>query len=106
MNYGMVVSRPLEEVGYDRVVDYRGRLTRVQVKMTSCKQNGSWLVSTSGSRGRRYKNEFDVLAVYLKQACVWMLIPFEKITSSKMRISLEGKAKKYINNWDIFNAEK
>jgi hypothetical protein len=99
---GMMTARPIYDSGYDRIVDSNGRLTRVQIKMTTCKQYGSWIVSTSGSKGRRYKDEFDVLAVYLKQACVWMLIPFEKITSSKMKISLEGKAKKYINNWSIF----
>ena len=103
---GMMTSRPVYDIGYDRIVDCDGRLTRVQIKSTTYKQDGSWMVHTQGSRGRKYTNEFDVLAVYIKLECVWMLMPFSAITGAMMKLTTEGKAKKYINNWDIFYAEK
>ena len=56
--------------------------------------------------GLQAQLEFDVLAVYIKLECVWMLMPFSVITGAMMKLTTEGKAKKYINNWDIFYAEK
>ena len=106
INKGMMTSRPVYDIGYDRIVDCSGRLTRVQIKSTTYKQGGSWLVHTKVSSGRKYTDEFDVLAVYIKLECVWMLMPLSVITGAMMKISPTGKAKKYINNWDIFYAEK
>jgi len=103
---GMVVSRPLYDIGYDRIVDRKGKLTRVQIKMTGYKQGNQYLVHTGGTKMRRYVDEFDVLAIYIKPACVWMFLPFEAITSATMKVSINGKAKRYINNWEIFYAEK
>lgn len=99
---GMMTARPLYDIGYDRIVDYRGRLTRVQIKMTGFKQDGSWWVSTSKNKKKRYIDEFDVMAVYIKNECIWMFIPISDITGSAMKITTDGKAKKYINNWSIF----
>jgi hypothetical protein len=98
----MMTARPIYDSGYDRIVDCGGKLTRVQIKMTGYKQEGSWWVSTSGNNKRRYTNEFDVMAIYIKPKCVWILIPIRDITGSSMKVSLDGKAKKYINNWSIF----
>jgi hypothetical protein len=103
---GMMTARPIYDSGYDRIVDCKGKLTRVQIKSTSYSQTGSWSIHTSGSRGRRYKNEFDVLAVYIKPKCIWMMIPFDNIKGTHMKVSLNGKAKVFINNWSIFDAEK
>jgi len=73
---GMMTARPIYDSGYDRIVDHKGNLTRVQIKMTSCKRGGSFWVGTSGVRKRKYVDEFDVLAIYIKPACAWLLMPF------------------------------
>jgi len=102
---GMMTARPIYDSGYDRIVDHKGNLTRVQIKMTACKQSGSYWVSTSGVKRRRYVNEFDVLAIYIKPACAWLLMPFSEITGSAMRVRVDGRFEKYVNNWGIFYAK-
>jgi len=46
-----------------------------------------------------------VLAIYIKPACAWLLMPFSEITSSAMRVKVDGRFEKYVNNWGIFYAK-
>lgn len=102
---GMVVSRPLADIGYDRIVDCNGKLTRVQIKTSSYKQNGSYIAKTSGRENRRYIDEFDILAIHIRPIDIWVILPFSAITSSAMRIYVDTKSAKYVNNWKLFYAE-
>lgn len=102
---GMMTSRPIYDSGYDRIVDHKGNLTRVQIKMTSYKQDGSFWVQTSKNKKRRYVDQFDVMAVYIKPECMWLLMPIAEITGSAMRVRSVGRFEKYINNWGIFYAK-
>lgn len=97
-NHGLTVSRPISDHGYDRVVDYKGKLSRIQIK--SCQQikNGVYIVSTAGNNGRKYDKEFDYYAIYLKHDCVWAIIPDSEINVTTFRIT--ENYKKYIDNWD------
>lgn len=101
---GMVVSRPITDVSYDRIVDLGGKITRVQIKMTSNKKGPkSWWVQTSDRNRKVYGDKIDVLAVYLLQDDVWMFIPTAEIPGSSMKLNVDGKAKRWINNWEVFN---
>lgn len=71
---GAVVSRPTIECEYDRVVDYDGKLYRVQVKYAdSTSSNASGAVQACiGKAGTKHgshtpytDNDIDVVAVYL-----------------------------------------
>jgi len=86
---GMMTARPIYDSGYDRIVDHKGNLTRVQIKMTTYKQSGSFWVSTSG----------------IKPECAWLLMPFSEITGSAMRVRVDRRFEKYVNNWGIFYAK-
>lgn len=98
---GFKVLRPVFDDGYDRVVDSGGKMSRVQIKSTSSKQRGSaYGVKTCGRKDRRYNDEFDFYAIYIKPKCAWMIIPASLIKASNIKITIDGKYSKYLNNWD------
>jgi hypothetical protein len=65
---GMRVSKPLGESSpYDFVVEWRGRLQRVQVKSVGVAVRGAYRVGTGIGRSRKRAytaKEIDVLAAY------------------------------------------
>lgn len=95
---GLTVSRPISDHGYDRIVDYNGKLNRIQIKSCQSNSSGNYIVSTTGNRRRRYDKEFDFYAIHLKQACVWVIVPDGEVNAKTIRIT--GKYEKYIENWD------
>lgn len=99
-----LVSRPITDTDYDRIIEKNGKLWRVQIKMTSQKKvNGttSYVASSSKPRGGRYGNKIDVIAIYVKPEDKWVIIPAYVIESSKIIISKSGKYSKYVNNWEF-----
>jgi len=98
LNNGLTVSRPISDHGYDRIVDYNGRLNRIQIKSCTVREGKTYLVSTTGNGRRRYNKEFDFYAIYLKQDCMWVIIPDSEVNAKSIRIT--GKYHKYIDNWD------
>ena len=105
MERGLVVSRPLLDVRYDRIVDSGSCLFKVQIKETSRMDNGGWWVQTSGNKRRMYGSDIDVMAVYIKPEKAWFFFPGEEITGAAMKLTLGGKYMNYLNNWEVFNAE-
>lgn len=100
------MSRPLLDVRYDRVVDGGNGLLRVQIKETSRPDGNGWWVQTSDRKRRIYGQDIDVMAVYIKPEKAWFFFPAHEITSAVMKLTLDGKHYKYLNNWEVFNAEK
>lgn len=97
-NHGLTVSRPISDHGYDRIVDYNGRLSRIQIKSCQQRIGKDYVVSTTGNNRRKYDKEFDYYAIYLKHDCTWVIIPDKEVTVKTIRIN--SKYKKYIDNWD------
>lgn len=95
---GLTVSRPISDHGYDRIVDFNGKLNRIQIKSCQTKSGGYYIVSTSGNKRRKYNNEFDFYAIHLKQDSVWLIVPDGEVNAKSIRIN--GKYNKYIENWD------
>jgi hypothetical protein len=106
LDRGLVVSRPLLDVPYDRIVDGGGKLIRLQIKETSTWDSGSWWVQTSGRKKQMYVDSIDVMAIYVKPENAWVMFPASEITGSSARINLKGRHEKYINNWGIFYEAK
>jgi hypothetical protein len=106
LDRGLVVSRPLLDVPYDRVVDGGAGLLRVQIKETSRMDGGAWWVQTSGRKKRKYGDSIDVMAVYIKPENAWFIFPASEITCAAMKLTLDGKHFKYLNNWEVFNAKE
>lgn len=107
MTQGMVVSAPRgDSAPYDRITEFNGKLSKVQIKMRSSfgevKQK-SYVVSVSKNDGSLYKpEEVDVVAIHLRNEDIWYFIPI-KLTSKRMRINpVKDRFDKYKNNWDIF----
>lgn len=99
---GFIVSKPTMDVSYDRIIDHKGKLFRVQIKMTSKKDGNLWWVQTSKGKRVMYGDSIDVIAIYIKPECAWVIMPSKKITGTAMQFTLNGKIKQYVNNWNLF----
>lgn len=107
MSQGMVVSQPRgDSAPYDRITEFGGKLTKVQIKMRSSfgevKQK-SYVVAVSKNDGSMYKpEEVDIVAIHLRNENIWYFIPIS-LVSKRIRINpIKDRFDKYKNNWDIF----
>lgn len=100
-----MVSRPLLDVPYDRVVDGGAGLLRVQIKETSRADGGGWWVQTSSRNRKKYGDKIDIMAVYIKPENAWFFFPGD-VTGTAMKLTLGGKHWIYLNNWKIFYEAK
>lgn len=98
---GFKVLRPVFDDGYDRVVDAGGRLSRVQIKSCGLKVGNGYQVSVERRKAADYNTKFDYYAIYLKQQCVWVIVPARELKGQTVKITLSGKYSKYFNNWDV-----
>lgn len=101
---GFVVSAPrTDHSQYDRIVDTKKKLYRVQVKARRAYGKNSLIVRVSKSGNQEYtKHEVDIIAVYIEDIKSWYLFPTDACKSF-MRINLtRDKKDKYKNNWTIF----
>lgn len=104
---GFTVSRPLAHARYDRIVDHKGKLTRIQIKMTgNSRGKGSYWVQTSGVKRTMYNDSVDYFAIYIKPECAWFIIPVGEITGAAIHLTMSGKHTKYINNWNQLYAQE
>jgi len=100
---GISVSRPVSDLEYDRITEYGGKMCRVQVKMVIAKRKGEnrYRLRLYRSRKVLYKN-IDVMAVYLKEDDIWMVIPFHEVDGMiDTNVTTDGSYKGFINNWGI-----
>lgn len=98
---GFNVLKPAFDNGYDRVVDFYGKLNRIQIKETSQVIGPSFFVSTKDSSGKKYRKKFEFFAIYVKPEDTWVIIPASVIDVSSVKINLvKGRYIEYIENWD------
>jgi hypothetical protein len=103
---GFIVCRPIHAgSSYDRVVEFGGRMFKVQIKSVYgvYRTNNRYRVnimreSTKGRRAYK-KGEYDVLAVYLWDKKSWFLFPWSPRQAIYFRPGDESE-----NNWRIFCA--
>jgi len=107
MKNGLVVSEPRgDSAPYDRIVEWDGKLFKVQIKMRSSTNSvikKNYVLAISKSDGAAYTpKEVDVVAIHLRNEDIWYFVPIEFI-SRKMRVNpKKDKLDKYKNNWDVF----
>lgn len=107
MTQGFVVSEPRgDSAPYDRIVEFGGKLTKVQIKMRSSQNSvkqKNYIVSIQKADGSGYTpQEVDVVAILLKNEDIWYFVPIKK-TSKKMRVNpKKDKLDVYKNNWSVF----
>jgi len=115
---GFIVSQPFGENHYDFIVDFNGKISRVQVKSChqvdkSSKGEKYKLMLTRGTikNHRTYsKKEIDFIAGYIVPMECWYIIPISEI-SGKFTISLFSGVKKstskyeqYRDNWSLMKS--
>lgn len=107
MSQGLVVSEPRgDSAPYDRIVERKNKLYKVQIKMRSSRGEAklrNYVVTVSKSDGSAYDpEEVDIVAIHLRNENLWYFIPI-KLVSRKMRINpKKDKFDKYKYNWDVF----
>jgi len=104
---GLVVNRPIHPgTVYDRVVEYNGNFTKVQIKCVTKKRvgNGSYRAMLIKGNSTVYKkSEIDYFAVYVLPENCWYIFPNEE----KSNISFNGKNHlKYKNNWEALKCSR
>jgi len=112
---GLIVSKPFgDNAKYDFIVDSGERLTKVQVKSVSvkdeCSRNDRYRINaTHGNKVKRMytTNQCDVLAGYVIPEDTWYLIPIHLISGSSINLYPHkdteiGMYEKYKEFWQIF----
>lgn len=95
-NLGCIICIPLNDIqDYDLVVDYEGRLIKVQVKTTYFKINNKYKVKLGGAK-RFTENQSDYLFI-VNQEGVKYFIPRDIVTASS-GIVLGDNYSQYIVN--------
>jgi hypothetical protein len=101
LEHGLMVCKPQWDSSYDRIVDFNGKLTRVQIKETSAAYYNRFKVTVDGKYKTKYAGNIDYLAIYIKPKKAWFFIPFEDITVTQLNISEESHSQ-YANKWEVF----
>lgn len=99
MSKGYIVSAPqTDKAQYDRIVDNRGSLIRVQIK--GRRGVGTFMVRLDKSKNKPYtKLDTDFIALYIEHTDCWYIIPIEEY---KVAFRINKKIDKYKNNWQAF----
>lgn len=99
MTKGFIVSAPqTDKAQYDRIVDNKGVLHRIQVKARRGK--GNFMVRIDKSKNKRYTREdTDFIALYLEHNDSWYIFPVEEC---KVTFRVTSKLNKYKEKWDLF----
>lgn len=106
---GFTVSKPFgDNARYDAVVDWGGKLSRVQIKSTDFIDHVTKQFRVSCAYGgRRTRNVYksadvDIIVVWLAPAKRWLIVPISALASTTISVprSLEtGKYSIYADAW-------
>lgn len=101
---GFVVSAPrTDHSQYDRVVDTKRKLYRVQVKARRAYGKKDIIVTLAKSNNIEYtENEVDIIAVYIEDNRSWYLFPILNCKRTFRLNTDKDKLDIYKNNWSIF----
>jgi PD-(D/E)XK endonuclease len=113
LSNNLIVSRPVTDVPYDRLIDNGKKILKVQIKHTTCRRANRPnaykfnMYTRVGGEKKNVSGYADVLAIYVEPESSWYLIPTEDLPESKdMAITIGGKWEKYKDNWDILYAQE
>ena len=101
---GFIVSRPVSDTHYDRLIDNGEKILRVQIKSTAHKKRNRWHVKAHGKVYGSYElygSRVDVIAVHVKPENVWVFYMSSDIKAKDLYVSTKSS-----NNWVIFDATK
>lgn len=102
---GFIVNRPIHAgTIYDRVIEWNGKFTKVQIKCTTRnhKSGGANIVLRRNNNQLYPKEMVDVFAVYVLHWDSWY---FFKNDEQKSIYITKKRWKDNLENWDIFYEE-
>lgn len=104
MSKGFVVSAPRSDAAqYDRVVDNKKKLFRIQIKARRGNGKRSIMIRINRTKGQTYsKIDTDIIALYIEDNDSWYIIPIEDCKHVFRLNIVKDKRDKYKNNWEIF----
>lgn len=104
MSKGLIVSAPRSDTAqYDRVIDNKKALYRIQIKARRGNGKKSIIVRVNKSKGQIYSREdTDVIALYIEDNDSWYFLPVEECKHVFRLNVIKDKKDKYKNNWAIF----
>ncbi len=78
---GYVVSKPSgDSARYDVGIEQDGRIRRVQVKGTDCREWDGYVCHLAGTKMKAYTvKEIDYLAIYLLPEDIWYIFPAKRL---------------------------
>ena len=114
---GFIVSKPCSEgFKYDRIVDYKGKLNRIQIKAATIsigkdRKHGRYKINTVSSKQKQYtKKDIDFFACHCVEDDIWFIIPVNNINCNQISINLisdkPSKFDKYKENWKLLKRRK
>lgn len=104
MSKGFIVSKPrCDTAQYDRIVDTKNQLHRVQIKGRRGKGRRSIVIRVGKTGDKKYtKEDTDIIALYIEDNNSWYLIPVEKCSDAFRLNVVKDKLDIFKNNWSIF----
>jgi PD-(D/E)XK endonuclease len=102
---GFGVAKPYgDSRPYDFILEFLGRLLRVQVKSTYCRgRHGSYSVNIEKGTGQPYsRKEIDALVVYVVPEDAWYVIPFCKRVSKRRFITMRPNSLQKQDAWKAY----
>lgn len=101
---GIRVSKPICDMPYDRVIDVDGRMIRVQIKSTGARRSNikkdGYNVGLGDGSKKKYGDAIDFFAIYIEAEMAWVFIPKSLAPERFTCITMDGKYKDCINNWN------
>ena len=115
MKAGFNVCSPYsKDSAYDCILDYKGKLNRIQIKATGVLNKGRSkgaseyyrLVCSHGSTGKKLytKNECDYFALYVMPLDQFFIVPVTDIKTKTFKIypnNFQHKHYKYLERFDL-----
>ena len=103
---GLNVSRPFgDSISYDVGVEQNGRFLRIQVKSTSFRRKGSFMVKLVGAKEQCYaRGTVDFFAIFLVPIDVWYIIPFDVVAGNTglcLTPRSGHKFAQYLEGWNL-----
>lgn len=104
MSRGFIVSAPrTDDSQYDRIIDSKKKLYRVQIKARRGSGEKSMVIRITKSNSKNYtKKDTDFIALYIEDNDSWYIIPIANCKHIFRLNIVKDKLDVYKDNWAAF----
>jgi uncharacterized protein YifE (UPF0438 family) len=107
---GYVLLKPWgDSARYDVGIEHRGRLKRIQVKGTDCREKYGYSCHLASGKQKTYTVEqIDYLAIYVPREDIWYIFPAKRLMGQGSVMlsphSKEGLHERYREAWGLLDS--